>query len=90
MIGVIEMIGRALWRLAATAAVVAVLVAAAPVSAVAAGAAMTAWQFGWPPRRLYGAALWCLPAVAVWLAASAAVARGPPGTGWRTRRTTPG
>ena len=71
------MIGRALWRLAATAAVVAVLVAAAPVSAVAAGAAVTAWQFGWPPRRLYGAALWCLPAVAVWLAASAAVARGP-------------
>jgi hypothetical protein len=70
-------IGRALWRLAATAAVVAVLVAAAPVSAVAAGAAVTAWQFGWPPRRLYGAALWCLPAVAVWLAASAAVARGP-------------
>jgi hypothetical protein len=82
-------IGRALWRLATTTAVAAVLVAAAPVSLVAAGAAVTAWQFGWPPRRLYGAALWCLPAVAVWLAASAlpgaprvavraaGVARGP-------------
>ena len=69
------MIGRALRRLATTTAVTAALVAAAPVSLVAAGAAVTAWQFGWPPRRLYGAALWCLPAVAVWLAASALPAR---------------
>jgi hypothetical protein len=62
---------RGLRRLLAVAAVVALLTAAAPVSLMAAGAAVTAWLCGWPPRRLYGAALWCLPAVAVWLGASA-------------------
>jgi hypothetical protein len=64
-------IGRGAGRLVTVAAVAVLLVAAAPVSLVTVGAAVTAWQFGWPPRRLYGAALWCLPAVAVWLAASA-------------------
>jgi hypothetical protein len=63
--------GRGLRRLVTVAAAVALLAAAAPVSLVAAGSAVAAWQFGWPPRRLYGAALWCLPAVAVWLATSA-------------------
>jgi hypothetical protein len=63
--------GRGLRRLLTVTAAVALLAAAAPVSLVAAGSAVAAWQFGWPPRRLYGAALWCLPAVAVWLAASA-------------------
>ncbi|HEY6500490.1 MAG TPA: hypothetical protein VIZ20_13750 [Streptosporangiaceae bacterium] len=63
--------GRGLRRLATVAAAVTLLAAAAPVSLVAAGSAVAAWQFGWPPRRLYGAALWCLPAVAVWLATSA-------------------
>jgi hypothetical protein len=77
---------RGLRRLLTVAAVAALLIAAAPVSLVAAAAAVTAWLCGWPPRRLYGAALWCLPAVAVWLGASAlaghraaAVAAGP---GW--------
>jgi hypothetical protein len=63
--------GRGLRRLLTVTAAVALLAAAAPVSLVAAGSAAAAWQFGWPPRRLYGAALWCLPAVAVWLTASA-------------------
>jgi hypothetical protein len=75
-------IKRVVRRLITAAGVVALLVATAPMSVVAAGAAVTAWQCGWPPRRLYGAALWCLPAVAVWLAASArpgaaGVAHGP-------------
>ena len=58
-------------RLAVAALVAAVVVAAAPVALVTAGAMSTAWWCGWPPRRLYEAALWCLPAVAVWLGASA-------------------
>jgi hypothetical protein len=77
-------IERELRRLVTAVAVAALLVAVAPVSLVAAAAAVTAWLCGWPPRRLYGAALWCLPAVAVWLGASAlagsgtaGVARGP-------------
>jgi hypothetical protein len=63
--------GRGLRRLLTVTAAVALLAAAAPVSLVAAASALAAWQFGWPPRRLYGAALWCLPAVAVWLVTSA-------------------
>ena len=73
---------RAAWRLIKAAAAVTVIVAAAPVSAVAAGAVVTAWACGWPPRRLYGAALWCLPMLAVWLTAatlSAHGSRGVPG-----------
>ncbi len=52
---------RAVGRLARLAAVALVVVAAAPVSLVAAGAVTLAWLRGWPPRRLYRAALWCLP-----------------------------
>ncbi len=77
---------RTLWRLIQMMAAAAVIIAAAPVSLVAAGAAVTAWACGWPPRRLYGAALWCLPMVAVWLAAAALSAPGSPGVpsgpGW--------
>jgi hypothetical protein len=65
--GVVRLAGR-LIRLAA---VVAVLVAAAPVSLVAGYAAALAWLLGWPPRRLYTGALWCLPMVAAWLIAVA-------------------
>jgi hypothetical protein len=63
-------------RLIAAAAAAAVLLAAAPVSLVAGYAFALAWLLGWPPRRLYVAALWCAPMVAVWLA----------GTGLRARR----
>jgi hypothetical protein len=62
---------RSAGRLARLAAAALVVVAAAPVSLVAAGAVTLAWFRGWPPRRLYRAALWCLPMVAVWLAAIA-------------------
>jgi Type IV secretion-system coupling protein DNA-binding domain len=66
---------RAVGRLARLAAVALVVVAAAPVSLVAAGAVTLAWLRGWAPRRLYRAALWCLPMVAVWLAAIAVTTR---------------
>jgi len=66
---------RLVGRLARLAAVILVVVAAAPVSLVAASAAALAWLRGWPPRRLYHAALACLPMVAVWLAAVAVTAR---------------
>ena len=49
--------------------------AAAPVSLVAALAVTLAWRGGWPPRRLYRAALACLPMVAVWLVAVAITSR---------------
>jgi hypothetical protein len=62
-------VGRgALW-LARNAAVVAVAVAVAPVTIVAVAAAGYAWWRGWTPRRLYMAALWCLPMAAAWLVA---------------------
>jgi hypothetical protein len=54
---------------------VAVIVAAAPVSLVAGGSAALAWRAGWPPGRLYRAALCCVPMLAVWLAATAVATR---------------
>ncbi|MGE5131830.1 MAG: hypothetical protein ACM32E_02850 [Gemmatimonadota bacterium] len=66
---------RLLARLAKTALAVAVLAAAAPVSLAAAVAFTLAWRRGWPPGRLYRAALCCLPMVAVWLAATALAGR---------------
>ena len=66
---------RLLARLFAVAAGAALVVAAAPVSLVAAYAVAHAWIAGWPPRRLYRAALWCLPMVAVWAGLTASAAR---------------
>jgi hypothetical protein len=66
---------RLLARLIAVAAGAALVVAAAPVSLVAAYAVAHAWIAGWPPRRLYRTALWCLPMVAVWAALTASAAR---------------
>ena len=63
---------RLLARVSLLLAGLAILLAAAPVSLVAAGALAAAWLAGWPPARLYRAALWCLPLVAVRLAATAA------------------
>jgi len=68
---------RVAWRLIKVAALAALIVAVAPVSVVAAGAVLAAWWCGWPPRRLYAAAAWCLPMVAVWLAAAAASGQRP-------------
>jgi hypothetical protein len=61
---------RATRLLAAIAAAVAAL-ALAPVTLVAAVSVIAAWYNGWPPVRLYRAAAWCLPMLAVWLTATA-------------------
>jgi hypothetical protein len=55
--------------------IVMLLIAAAPVTLAALAGLAAAWWAGWPPRRLYHAALWCLPMVAAWLAATWAEAR---------------
>jgi hypothetical protein len=81
---------RLLARLIKVAAAAAVVLAAAPVSLVTAYAVTLAWAAGRPPRRLYRAALWCLPMVAVWVAATAIAARSwwqlatAPYLAWRT------
>jgi len=64
-------LARLLGRLTKIAVQAAVVLAAAPVVIVAAYSAALAWLLGWPPRRLYTAALWCTPMLAVWLAATA-------------------
>ena len=69
------MIRHAGLRLLRIAAAAALIVAAAPVSLVAAVGAGLAWLGGWPPARLYRAALWCLPMLAVWLGATAVATR---------------
>jgi hypothetical protein len=56
----------------------AIAVAAAPVTIVAGVAAVSASLAGWPPRRLYTAALWALPMTVVWLIAIAAGMGGLP------------
>ncbi len=65
---------RAAARLAARTlarlALAAVLVVAAPVTLTAAVSYWVAWLGGWPPARLYRAALWLLPVPAIWLAAT--------------------
>jgi hypothetical protein len=63
---------RWVWRALLLAVAAAIAVLLAPVTVVAGTAFATAWLLGWPPRRLYVAALWCLPAVSVWLIALAA------------------
>jgi hypothetical protein len=60
--------GRLVLRGVLTVALVCALVVLLPVTAVAAASAAAAWRAGWPPGRLYRAAAWCLPMVAVWLA----------------------
>jgi hypothetical protein len=72
---------RLAWHMLRVGFVAAVLVAAAPVTLVAAYAAALAWRHGWPPRRLYTGALWCLPMVAVWLAATAIRSSGARASG---------
>jgi len=69
------MIRRAALRVLRIAVAAALVVAAAPVSLVAAVGTGLAWFGGWPPARLYRAALCCLPMLAVWLAATAVATR---------------
>jgi hypothetical protein len=64
------MMGRAVRALAAMAAAL-IAIGLLPVTFVAALSAAAAWRNGWPPGRLYRAAAWCLPMLAVWLAAIA-------------------
>ncbi|HEV2377932.1 MAG TPA: hypothetical protein VGS19_37950 [Streptosporangiaceae bacterium] len=58
-------------RVAAFLALVAVLVAAAPLTLVTGVAFLGAWLRGWPPARLYRAAAWSLPMTGVYLAGRA-------------------
>jgi hypothetical protein len=52
------------------AAAIALLVLAAPVTVAGLIAYCAAWLRGWPPARLYRAAAYCAPMVAIWLAAT--------------------
>ncbi|HEY2080333.1 MAG TPA: hypothetical protein VGH53_28735 [Streptosporangiaceae bacterium] len=63
--------GRLALRAVAAAAVAAVATVVLPVTFVAAISFAAASHGGWPPGRLYQAARWCLPMLAVWLAAAA-------------------
>ena len=66
---------RRLARLLRISVAAALIIAAAPVSVVAGGSAALAWLRGWPPGRLYRAALYCVPMLVVWLAATAVATR---------------
>jgi hypothetical protein len=68
---VIRAVTRFTARVLALLTLACVVVAAAPVTVVAAVSAWVAWLRGWPPARLYREAAWLLPMVAVWLAATA-------------------
>ncbi len=63
----------------------AAVIAAWPVTLVAASGYLAAWLRGWPPARLYRTAAWALPATLAWLAALEV--RTP---GWRPTLLTPG
>jgi hypothetical protein len=63
--------------------IVALAMVALPVTLVAAAALAAAWLAGWPPRRLYDAALWSLPMTAAWLIATAAGMAGRTSPPWR-------
>ena len=63
----------------------AVVIAAWPVTLVAAAGYLAAWLRGWPPVRLYRTAAWTLPGTAAWLAA--VQARTP---GWQPALRIPG
>jgi hypothetical protein len=65
-----EAIVRFSIRAITAAIMLAVAVAAAPVTVVAAGAYAAAARNGWPSRRLLVAAAWCGPMLAAWLAAA--------------------
>ena len=79
-----QALGHGIFWLARAAVFIAVAVALAPVTLVAAGAFWYGWWRGAPPRRIYLAALWCLPMVAAWLIAVAAwpARAAHPGTWW--------
>ena len=63
------------WRVLRWALTAAVLIAAAPITLVAAIAYAGAWLRGWPPARLWRAAAWALPMTLVYLAGRALQSR---------------
>ena len=65
------MTARLALRGLAIVAVALVAIGLLPVTLVAAVAVGVAWHSGWQPARLYRAAAWSLPMLAVWLAATA-------------------
>jgi len=77
---------RTAGRLLAFAALAAVLVAAAPVTLVAAVGLTGAWLRGWPPARLWRTSAWALPMTAVYVAGRAVQAAR--GGAWRWPRCT--
>ena len=83
-------LARGLWRLLGLAALAAAAAALAPVTLAAAAAAAAGWWRGWPPRRLYAVAAWCLPMTAAWLAAVAAWPARAAGSARRCRGGPPG
>jgi hypothetical protein len=72
---------KAAWQVTRWIVTAAVLAAAAPVTIVAAVGYAGAWLRGWPPARLYRAALWSLPGTAVYLATA--------GDGWHEAASRP-
>jgi hypothetical protein len=71
MLWLLRVAGRAIrWAVLA-----AVLIAAAPVTIVAAVGFAGAWLRGWPPAKLRRAACWALPMTGVYLAGRALQAR---------------
>jgi len=68
---VAQVIFQVMVRLISLTIMLAVAIALAPVTLVAAGGLATAWYLGLPPRRLLTAAAWCLPMVITWLIATA-------------------
>jgi hypothetical protein len=65
-------LGRGLLSLVRVVVLIAAAVALAPVTVVAAWAFCYGWWLGAGPRRVFAGALWCLPMVVAWLAATAA------------------
>jgi len=82
-------LARGLWRLLGLAALAAAAAALAPVTLAAAVAAAAGWWRGWPPRRLYAVAAWCLPMTVAWLAAVAAWPARAAGSGAPPPRALP-
>jgi len=74
--------GRVLRAALKVATAIAAVVAATPATVVAAYSYTIAWLLGWPPRRLYRAAAWCLPMLGVLFGAQA-LRTGQWGDTWR-------
>ncbi len=74
--------GRRIWRAVAVLLAAVTAVGLLPVTLVTAIGVGIAWQRGWQPGRLYRAAAWCLPMLAVWAAATGARIPAAPHAVW--------